>query len=210
MSTKIFKPIVLFAIMLLFLMPIFSLNVLANESSDVPYIVDNLKLIDQYNTDRIYTLGKELSDNGIHIMLHTSKTAVDYSKKTRDLYFEWLGKLNNQEKLLTLVYFQDTGNIIYYQDANNLINNATIETINANLKGYNEHDDINGGLYYAYSAVTDKIAKDNKLNTNLIHAETKPKYKVSSLKSMPVIFATMIVTLIAYCIIENKIAKNNK
>jgi len=207
MRTKQFKIIMLITVILFMLMSSINLEIYAL-TNNVPYVIDDLEEVNEYNSDKIDFLGKDLSKNGVHVLIHSKSTAVDYLKTTRNTYFEWLRKLKNGEQLLVLTYYEDINEIKYYQDANNLISDSTISGINKDLEAYKKHDDINNGLLYAYSIVTEEISENYDLDVDLSYAQRDSIYKVETFKSMHLIFGSLIILVILYSIIGNMISPN--
>lgn len=202
-SFKIIGLVMLFFV----IMSYFSLiPILAN--NNIPYVIDELKILDQFNKDKIYSIGNELSKHDILVMICTKKTAVNYDRDVRDIYFNWLGKLNENQQFIVLVYYEDIERVLYYQDSNNLINDRIIEKINKNLKGYIKNNDMKDGILYVYSVIANDISESKDLNIDLTYATIKPKYKENYFKSMPFIFGLLIILVLGYSIVGNRINRN--
>lgn len=182
-------------------------TVVAYASETVPtnYIIDKTGIISKYNIDLIDTVGKELEKNGVKLITVVEKNMVNKNPNSeiRNQYYNWYGQLEDNVKLVVFGYYHEENVLVVFDDNQNYVSSGAILKTQGSLQRYKDKADLESGMYYAYSVVAEEIA--DELGFSLETTDTTPKYNTSNwFKSMPGIFGTLIVVVLAFSFRKRK------
>lgn len=182
-------------------------TVVAYASETVPtnYIIDKTGIISKYNIDLIDTVGKELEKNGVKLITVVEKNMVNKNPNSeiRNQYYNWYGQLEDNVKLVVFGYYHEENVLVIFDDNQNYVSSGAILKTQGSLQRYKDKADLESGMYYAYSVVAEEIA--DELGFSLETTDTTPKYNTSNwFKSMPGIFGTLIVVVLAFSFRKRK------
>lgn len=182
-------------------------TVVAYASETVPtnYIIDKTGIISKYNIDLIDTVGKELENNGVKLITVVEKNMVNKNPNSeiRNQYYNWYGQLEDNVKLVVFGYYHEENVLVVFDDSQNYVSSGAILKTQGSLQRYKDKADLESGMYYAYSVVAEEIA--DELGFSLETTDTTPKYNTSNwFKSMPGIFGTLIVVVLAFSFRKRK------
>lgn len=182
-------------------------TVVAYASETVPtnYIIDKTGIISKYNIDLIDTVGKELEKNGVKLITVVEKNMVNKNPNSeiRNQYYNWYGQLEDNVKLVVFGYYHEENVLVVFDDNQNYVSSGAILKMQGSLQRYKDKADLEFGMYYAYSVVAEEIA--DELGFSLETTDTTPKYNTSNwFKSMPGIFGTLIVVVLAFSFRKRK------
>lgn len=177
----------------------------ASETLPTNYIIDKTGIISKYNIDLIDTVGKELEKNGVKLITVVEKNMVNKNPNSeiRNQYYNWYGQLEDNVKLVVFGYYHEENVLVVFDDNQNYVSSGAILKTQGNLQRYKDKADLESGMYYAYSVVAEEIA--DELGFSLETTDTTPKYNTSNwFKSMPGIFGTLIVVVLAFSFRKRK------
>lgn len=182
-------------------------TVVAYASETVPtnYIIDKTGIISKYNIDLIDTVGKELEKNGVKLITVVEKNMVNKNPNSeiRNQYYNWYGQLEDNVNLVVFGYYHEENVLVVFDDNQNYVSSGAILKTQGSLQRYKDKADLESGMYYAYSVVAEEIA--DELGFSLETTDTTPKYNTSNwFKSMPGIFGTLIVVVLAFSFRKRK------
>lgn len=177
----------------------------ASETVPTNYIIDKTGIISKYNIDLIDTVGKELEKNGVKLITVVEKNMVNKNPNSeiRNQYYNWYGQLEDNVKLVVFGYYHEENVLVVFDDNQNYVSSGAILKMQGSLQRYKDKADLESGMYYAYSVVAEEIA--DELGFSLETTDTTPKYNTSNwFKSMPGIFGTLIVVVLAFSFRKRK------
>lgn len=177
----------------------------ASETLPTNYIIDKTGIISKYNIDLIDTVGKELEKNGVKLITVVEKNMVNKNPNSeiRNQYYNWYGQLEDNVNLVVFGYYHEENVLVVFDDNQNYVSSGAILKTQGNLQRYKDKADLESGMYYAYSVVAEEIA--DELGFSLETTDTTPKYNTSNwFKSMPGIFGTLIVVVLAFSFRKRK------
>lgn len=177
----------------------------ASETVPTNYIIDKTGIISKYNIDLIDTVGKELEKNGVKLITVVEKNMVNKNPNSeiRNQYYNWYGQLEDNVKLVVFGYYHEENVLVVFDDNQNYVSSGAILKMQGSLQRYKDKADLEFGMYYAYSVVAEEIA--DELGFSLETTDTTPKYNTSNwFKSMPGIFGTLIVVVLAFSFRKRK------
>lgn len=180
--------------------------VYANENLPENYIIDNAQVLSNYEIDLIDTVGKELERNGVKLIAVIEKSSEDkdINNIIKSQFFKWYGQISNSDtKLVVMNYYIDKNKILVFDDGQNYVSSQYLSKLQSNMKLYQNHNDLESGSYYLYSAIADNIAR--QLGVNLETSDSTLKYnKFILFDSLPALFAVLIVIVLAFSFRKRK------
>lgn len=180
--------------------------VYANENLPENYIIDNAQVLSNYEIDLIDTVGKELERNGVKLIAVIEKSSEDkdINNIIKSQFFKWYGQISNSDtKLVVMNYYIDKNKILVFDDGQNYVSSQYLSKLQSNMKLYQDHNDLESGSYYLYSAIADNIAR--QLGVNLETSDSTLKYnKFILFDSLPALFAVLIVIVLAFSFRKRK------
>lgn len=180
--------------------------VYANENLPENYIIDNAQVLSNYEIDLIDTVGKELERNGVKLIAVIEKSSKDkdINNIIKNQFFKWYGQISNSDtKLVVMNYYIDKNKILVFDDGQNYVSSQYLSKLQSNMKLYQDHNDLESGSYYLYSAIADNIAR--QLGVNLETSDSTLKYnKFILFDSLPALFAVLIVIVLAFSFRKRK------
>lgn len=180
--------------------------VYANENLFENYIIDNAQVLSNYEIDLIDTVGKELERNGVKLIAVIEKSSEDkdINNIIKSQFFKWYGQISNSDtKLVVMNYYIDKNKILVFDDGQNYVSSQYLSKLQSNMKLYQDHNDLESGSYYLYSAIADNIAR--QLGVNLETSDSTLKYnKFILFDSLPALFAVLIVIVLAFSFRKRK------
>ncbi len=180
--------------------------VYANENLPENYIIDNAQVLSNYEIDLIDTVGKELERNGVKLIAVIEKSSEnkDINNIIKSQFFKWYGQISNSDtKLVVMNYYIDKNKILVFDDGQNYVSSQYLLKLQSNMKLYQDHNDLESGSYYLYSAIADNIAR--QLGVNLETSDSTLKYnKFILFNSLPALFAVLIGIVLAFSFRKRK------
>jgi len=206
MREKKEKRIFVFLIAFILVLNTLTSIVYANENLPENYIIDNAKVLSNYEIDLIDTVGKELERNGVKLIAVIEKSSQDkdINNIIKSQFFKWYGPISNSDtKLVVMNYYIDKNKILVFDDGQNYVSSQYLSKLQSNMKLYQDHNDLESGSYYLYSAIADNIAR--QLGVNLETSDSTLKYnKFILFDSLPALFAVLIVIVLAFSFRKRK------
>lgn len=201
MREKRKKSIFIFLITVILLISMLATSIVnAGESLSENYVLDNAGVLSNYEIDLIDTIGKELERNGVKLIAVIQKELGDKDANSiiKNQFFKWYGQLNSNDiKLVVINYYISENKLFVFDDEQNYISPQYILKLQSDMKLYLNHNDLESGVYYLYSAIADNIAE--KLNVKLKTSDSTLKYSRFILfKSLPAFFGGLIIIVLAF------------
>lgn len=197
MREKKEKRIFVFLIAFILVLNTLTCIVYANKNLPENYIIDNAQILSNYEIDLIDTVGKELETNGVKLIAVIETLSEDKDiDNIKSQFFKWYGQISNSDtKLVVINYYIDKNKILVFDDGQNYVSSQYLSKLQSNMKLYQDHNDLESGSYYLYSAIADNIAR--QLGVNLETSDSTLKYnKFILFDSLPALFAVLIVIVL--------------